>query len=122
MYTRSAHAFSRAQAQAQMEIAELRVAVEEINVMVRDKDAIIRDLKLDLAQKRGLIQQLERIAQGVRRDDEVMESEAERADRMIKRRANRADEIVEDKARGADTMMELIKEMRESRREAYDPL
>lgn len=147
VYTRSAHAFSRAQAKAQMEIAELKRAVEardavvrekdavvrEKDAVVREKDAVIRDLRVELAQKRGVVQQLEVYAQGGRGSDGMMEGKGKRADGMVEQRAESAVKVMGDISRGADVMvgervvmadamMELMREMRESRREAYDPL
>lgn len=144
VYTRSAHAFSRKQAQVQMEIAELRqelqesrqavgekdVVVKERDATIKQRDAIIRDLRLDIVQQKGIIQQLEKIAQGVRGRDggvenivraAVNEQSFGRKQRVTEGKTAEARKQ-QDRVRGADILMELMMEMRESRREAYDPL
>lgn len=151
VYTRSTHAVSRKQAQAQMEIVELRHKVRELgqavekrdavakekdalvkerDATIKERDAIIRDLKLNIVQQRGIIQQLEHLAQGMRDRDGGVEDIVTAA--VDKQGVGRAENVTEgrtaearkqqDRVRGADMLMELIMEMRESRREAYDPL
>jgi len=123
VYTRSAHAFSRAQAQARMEIAELRRAFAERNATIKEKDATIRDLKINLAQQRDIIQQLEKIAQGVVGQKDKMIAQAIKSrDEIMGDGVLTKGRMVEDRVVRADMMMELLGEMRESRREAYDPL
>lgn len=111
-------------------IAQRGKEIREVECVVKQKDAMIRDLQLELVQQRGVIQQLQMIAQGVAssRNENVMGKD-ERADKQVvkseekimKARTTEA-EMTQERVRGADTMMELIREMRDSRREAYDPL
>jgi len=136
VYTRSAHAFSRAQAQAQMEIAELRQDLEdsrravaekdavakEKDMSIRTRDATIRDQKLNLAQQRDIIQQLEKVAQGVGQKDGMIAQGIKSRDEIMGDGVLEAGRMMEDRVERADMMMELMREMRESRREAYDPL
>ena len=80
IYTRSSHAFSRAQKRAQKEISTLEREI-------KDKDAMIQRLGIELLQKRGVIQQLERFGQGVGtgrvRGGEEVKLKVKRADRMM---------------------------------------
>jgi len=118
-------------AELRHELQELRQAVEEKDVVVKERDAIIRDLRLNIVQQRGIIQQLEKIAEGISssQDGHVEDIITAAVD---KQGVGRKQKITEgrtaearkqqDRVRGADTLMELIMKMRESRREAYDPL
>ena len=97
--------------------------------MVKHRAAMVRDLQLELVQKKGVIQQLQMIAQGVRSQDETVVGRVTAVDKQGITSGKtivdgRTPEVgkMESRVKCADTMMELIREMRESRREAYDPL
>ena len=113
VYTRSALAFSRKEAQAQMEICALRREVEEsrgeIKQAVEERDAVIKERDTLVKQKNGIIKekngQLQRLGQ------EVLQKS-----NMVRR--------LVDGGKGrkrADRMMELMG-LRKGGREAYDPL
>jgi predicted RNase H-like nuclease (RuvC/YqgF family) len=104
VYTRSALAFSRkeAQAQAQMEICALRREVEDMRQIIAQRDAVIGEKEAGMRDKDREL---------VRLRQELMQKS-----NMVRR--------LEDEVKGrkrADRMMELMG-LRELGREAYDPL
>lgn len=102
-------AFSRKEAQAQKEICALRREVEERDAVIEEKDVVIKERDTVIKDRNGIIK-------GKNTVIDTLRTEVLQKSNMVRSLETEAKAL-----KRADTMMELMG-LRESGREAYDPL
>jgi uncharacterized protein (DUF3084 family) len=118
VYTRSALAFSRkeAQAQTQKEICALKKKVEEREKVIEEKDAVIEERDAVIEERDTLVKQKNETVKEKNGELQRLGQEVLQKSNMVRRLETEGQAL-----KRADTMMELMG-LRERGREAYDPL